>query len=69
MSRITGGSAPAEFWRGFMSVALKRLPVQTIPLGPPPPAPLIPVQTAPVLEPAGSPPPPAAPAQASSSPN
>jgi membrane peptidoglycan carboxypeptidase len=39
MRRITGGSAPAEFWRGFMRVAVKRVPVQPIPPGPPPPAP------------------------------
>ncbi len=33
MRRITGGSAPAELWRGFMSVALKRQPPQPIPAG------------------------------------
>jgi penicillin-binding protein 1A len=42
MRRMTGGSAPAELWRGFMSVALKRLPVGPIPYGPPVPQPLIP---------------------------
>ena len=39
MRRITGGSAPAEFWRDFMRVAVKRVQVQPIPPGPPPPAP------------------------------
>ena len=34
MGRITGGSAPAELWRGFMTVALKRSPAQVIPAGP-----------------------------------
>ena len=42
MARITGGSAPAALWRGFMTVALKRLPVQAIPFGPPLPAPVAP---------------------------
>ncbi len=42
MGRVTGGGAPAEIWRGFMSVALKRAPKQPIPLGPPPTAPLLP---------------------------
>ncbi len=37
MVRIVGGSAPAEFWRGFMTSAVKRLPVGPIPPGPPPP--------------------------------
>ena len=36
MKRITGGSAPAELWKGFMTTALKRVPAQPIPLGPPP---------------------------------
>ncbi len=39
MGRITGGSAPAELWRGFMIDALRRLPSGPIPAGPPPPAP------------------------------
>jgi penicillin-binding protein 1A len=38
MRGITGGSAPAAFWRGFMRTALRRVPVQPIPPGPPPPA-------------------------------
>ncbi|MDR3511429.1 MAG: PBP1A family penicillin-binding protein, partial [Caulobacteraceae bacterium] len=46
MRGITGGSAPADFWRGYMRVALTRLPVQPIPPGPPPAAP-VPAQSAP----------------------
>jgi penicillin-binding protein 1A len=38
MRGITGGSAPAEFWKGFMRVALKRTAVTAIPPGPPAPA-------------------------------
>ncbi len=37
MRRITGGIAPAELWRNYMRVALKRLPSAPIPLGPAPP--------------------------------
>jgi penicillin-binding protein 1A len=37
MVKITGNSAPIEIWRGFMTAALKRLPYQAIPPGPPPP--------------------------------
>jgi penicillin-binding protein 1A len=37
MRGVTGGSAPAEFWRAYMTVALKRLPTTAIPAGPPPP--------------------------------
>ena len=36
MRGITGGSAPVEFWRSYMRVALRRVPVQTIPYGPAP---------------------------------
>ncbi|MCR5875246.1 PBP1A family penicillin-binding protein [Phenylobacterium sp. J426] len=42
MGRIAGGGAPAELWRTFMAGALKRVPRQQIPPGPPvtpPPAP------------------------------
>ncbi len=43
MVRITGGSAPTDLWRSFMTGALKRLPNQPIPTGvavaPPPVAP------------------------------
>jgi len=39
MRGITGGSAPAEAWRGFMTVALRHLPVTAIPPGRPAPAP------------------------------
>ena len=47
MARITGGSAPAELWRGYMSVAVHRLPNQAIPPGPLPPvaAPPAPAET------------------------
>lgn len=45
MRRITGGSAPAELWKGFMTTALTRFPKLAIPAGPPAPAP------APVLTP------------------
>jgi penicillin-binding protein 1A len=51
MRKITGGSAPAEFWRGFMSVALKRLPNGPIPYGPPAPAPAVILTPAPALPP------------------
>ena len=47
MRGITGGSAPAELWRGFMSVALRRLPVGPIPPGPPAPVPAPPVEAPP----------------------
>jgi penicillin-binding protein 1A len=36
MARIVGGSAPTDLWRTFMVSALKRLPHQAIPPGPPP---------------------------------
>jgi penicillin-binding protein 1A len=39
MKGVTGGAAPAELWRGFMTTALKRTPAKPIPYGPPPPAP------------------------------
>jgi penicillin-binding protein 1A len=39
MAKITGGSAPVDLWRGFMTAALRRLPYQAIPAGPPPPVP------------------------------
>ena len=38
MRGITGGSAPAEAWRSFMTVALRHLPVTSIPPGRPAPA-------------------------------
>jgi penicillin-binding protein 1A len=53
MRRITGGIAPAELWRGYMSVAVKRLPVQPIPPGPPPPPPI--ALPTPVIAPAPDP--------------
>ena len=39
MARVVGGSAPAQMWRSYMRVALRRVPVTAIPPGPPPPAP------------------------------
>ncbi|MBA4012810.1 MAG: penicillin-binding protein [Phenylobacterium sp.] len=39
MKRVTGGGAPAELWRGFMTTALKRGPALAIPYGPPAAAP------------------------------
>ncbi|CAN5173560.1 penicillin-binding protein 1A [soil metagenome] len=33
MGRITGGTAPAEMWRGAMAAAMKRIPVVAIPAG------------------------------------
>ncbi len=46
MGRITGGTVPAEIWRGFMAQALKLMPRQAIPPGPPPPAPVAPAEPA-----------------------
>ncbi|WP_240623345.1 transglycosylase domain-containing protein [Brevundimonas lutea] len=37
MRDVTGGTAPAAIWRGFMEAALPRLNVQDIPNGPPAP--------------------------------
>ena len=39
MRRVTGGGAPAEIWRGFMSAALPRLESRPIPGGPTSPGP------------------------------
>jgi penicillin-binding protein 1A len=41
MRRITGGIAPVEIWKSYMTVALKRIPPVAIPAGqlPPPPPP------------------------------
>ena len=39
MRGVTGGSAPAEFWRTYMRYALKRFAVGPIPPGPPAPVP------------------------------
>ncbi len=38
MRGITGGGAPAEAWRSFMTVALRHLPITAIPPGRPAPA-------------------------------
>jgi penicillin-binding protein 1A len=65
MGRITGGGAPAELWRSFMTVAVKRMAVQPIPPGPPappPPPPQTPLTTEPGLSPPQPPPPAATPA-------
>ena len=34
MRRVTGGGIPADIWKGFMTAALPRLQVRTIPAGP-----------------------------------
>ena len=52
MRGITGGSAPAEFWKSFMRVALKRRAATPIPPGPPAPAPVAPIPAAPPMLPA-----------------
>jgi penicillin-binding protein 1A len=58
MRGVTGGAAPAALWRDVMRVAVRRLPVEPIPPGPP--ATLAPT-AAPAQAPATpSPPPPAA---------
>ena len=48
MARITGGSAPVDLWRGFMAVALHRLPNGPIPPGRPAPPPSVPLEGAPL---------------------
>jgi penicillin-binding protein 1A len=67
MRGVTGGSAPAAFWRAFMVRALHRLPVSAIPAGPAAPPPVVPtpVANAPV-GPAPLGPPPMGPPQSSS---
>ena len=42
MRGVTGGSAPAEFWKAYMRAELKRSGAEPIPPGPPPPAPTSP---------------------------
>jgi penicillin-binding protein 1A len=49
MRGITGGSAPAELWRGYMRTALARLPHGPIPPGPPAPVPVAPTEPTPEL--------------------
>jgi penicillin-binding protein 1A len=54
MRGITGGGAPAQLWRGFMTTALKRIPTRAIPPGrpaPPPPAPEVTVAGVPAQAP------------------
>ena len=48
MAKITGGSAPVDLWRGFMTAALKRLPYQAIPAGPAPSVPALPATATPI---------------------
>jgi penicillin-binding protein 1A len=55
MRGVTGGSAPAEFWKSFMRVALKRGAVTSIPPGPPAPIPVAPVVAPPTATNALSP--------------
>ncbi|MET0274197.1 MAG: PBP1A family penicillin-binding protein [Phenylobacterium sp.] len=58
MRGITGGGAPAQLWRGYMTTALKRVPVQAIPPGrpaPPPPEPAVTVASLPAEAPAPAP--------------
>jgi penicillin-binding protein 1A len=63
MRGITGGLAPAEAWRAFMRIALKRTPVTPIPAGPPPPAPAALPVAAPSVGAVPPPPPPPPPDQ------
>jgi len=56
MRQVTGGGAPAEAWRGFMTLALKRIPLQPIPYGPP--APAVEAPPAPAPQVSDQPPPP-----------
>jgi penicillin-binding protein 1A len=42
MRGVTGGLAPAAFWKGFMRLALKHTPVTPIPPGPPAPPTVLP---------------------------
>jgi penicillin-binding protein 1A len=68
MRGITGGSAPAAFWRAFMVRAVHRLPVTPIPYGPAAPAPVIPAVLGPApVGPAPFGPPPTPPPAAASS--
>ncbi len=39
MGRVSGATIPAEMWKSFMVKALKRVPTQAIPYGPPAPTP------------------------------
>ena len=57
MRNITGGLAPAEFWKSYMRVALKHATVTPIPAGPPAPLPpLIPTAAPPAPPPFAQPP-------------
>jgi penicillin-binding protein 1A len=48
MARLSGGGAPAEMWKSFMSTALRRIPVAAIPFGPPAPVVAPPVAATPI---------------------
>ena len=61
MRGVTGGAAPAAFWRGYMTAALKRLPNGPIPYGPPAPVPSPPPTDAGAIPPPGAPDTPPAP--------
>lgn len=52
MVRVTGGSVPAEIWKGVMGVAVRRIPVTAIPYGPPSVVPLPPPPEVAPLDPA-----------------
>jgi penicillin-binding protein 1A len=52
MARISGGTAPAEMWRAFMTTALRRTPTMAIPAGPPAPVAAPPVEVATGVPPA-----------------
>ncbi len=41
MRKVTGGSAPAEAWRGYMAYAVRHVGATAIPPGPPAPAPVL----------------------------
>ena len=56
MRGVTGGGAPAETWRSFMTVALHRLPVGAIPPGRPAPASALPSPDFAIPQPGVSPP-------------
>jgi penicillin-binding protein 1A len=58
MRNVTGGGAPVELWRDFMTEALPRLHAQPIPPGPPAPVPVPPPAPEPAA-PAATPFPPA----------
>ncbi|MBV9509647.1 MAG: PBP1A family penicillin-binding protein [Caulobacteraceae bacterium] len=68
MRGVTGGSAPVDLWRSFMTAALRRVPHAPIPVGPAPPAPVVvpPGEVIPGQTPQGQSPPSAPPPSDSS---